>query len=262
MVQAAFSAKSALLAQQDRLNVISNNLANLNTTGFKSSRVDFKDTLYSTIKRTEEMGSNANLQRGGGVMIGAISVLMENGVAVGTNVPLDFCLTGAGFFTLQGADGAKLYTRDGTFAVSNENGTRYLVNAQGLYVLDKSGNRISLPAEGGTESLTCNENGELFMPGNTASFASLGISEFPNPGGLEAVGGNCFKETVASGAAKSSEDATVLQGFYESSNVDLALEMTRLIRAQRAFSFAARALTTADEMDAMANNLRTYRQRR
>ncbi|MCE5236805.1 MAG: flagellar hook-basal body protein [Clostridiaceae bacterium] len=257
MVQAAFSAKTALLAQQNRLNVIANNMSNLDTAGFKSSRVDFKDTLYNTIKRTEEMEDNANLQLGSGVMVGATSLSMENGVPVGTDAPLDFCLSGAGFFTLKGADGAKLYTRDGTFAVSNVNGTRYLVNAQGLFVLDKSGNSISLPAEGKAEQLVCNEKGELFINGSKTPFATLGVSEFPNPGGLESVGGNCFVETAASGAAKSSDKATVLQGFYESSNVDLALEMTRLIRAQRAFSFAARALTTADEMDAMANNLRT-----
>lgn len=255
MVQASFSAKSALLAQQDRLNVIANNISNNDTTAFKSTRVDFKDTLYNTIKRTEEMENGANLQRGSGVRIGATTLSMEQGVTQVTGQPLDFCINGSGFFTLQAADGSKVYTRDGAFAVSNVSGTRYLVNAQGLYVLDKSGNRISLPAGTNAEELSCSENGELTLDGK--SFATLGINEFANPGGLEAVGGNCFKVTDASGAAKAVSTPSVQQSALESSNVDMALEMTRLIRAQKAFSFAARALSTADEMDAQANNLRT-----
>lgn len=255
MVQASYSAKTALLAQQNRLNVIANNLANLETTGFKSSRVNFKDTLYNTIKRTDEMEQGVNLQRGSGVMIGATALSMLDGVATGTAVPLDFCINGAGFFTLQAPDSSKLYTRDGTFAISDQGGSRYLVNAQGYYVLDSSGNRITLPEGTDASKLKCSEAGALTLDGKEV--AKLGINEFPNPAGLEAVGGNAFRETAASGAAKAVEKPTVMQGFYESSNVDLATEMTQLIRAQRAFSFAARALTTADEMDAMANNLRT-----
>ncbi len=256
MVQATFSAKGALLAQQNRLNIIANNLANMETTGFKASRADFKDTLYSSIKRTEEMGNNANLQRGSGVLLGSTTLSMEQGVPVQTGQKLDFCITGQGFFTLQGAGNEKLYTRDGTFAISVSGGTRYLVNAQGYYVLDKSGNRITLPEGADASELICNEKGELSM-GTQASFASLGIAGFKNPSGLEASGGNTFTPTEASGQAAVVETPEVRQGAYEDSNVDITLEMTRMIRAQRAFSFAARALTTADEMDGMSNNLRT-----
>jgi flagellar basal-body rod protein FlgG len=255
MVQATFSAKSALVAQQNRLDVIANNIANIDTTGFRSSRVDFKDTLYNTIKRTDEMENDANLQRGSGVRVSATTLSMENGTPVGTGISLDFCIGGSGFFTLKAPDGGKLYTRDGIFGVSTEGGARYLVNAQGYYVLDKSGNRITIPAGADTSAISCAEDGTLSL--NGTAFSSLGISEFPNPVGLEAAGGNNFRATDASGTATASKDASVMQGFYESSNVDLASEMTRLIRAQKAFSFAARALTTADEMDAMANNLRT-----
>lgn len=253
MLQASFSAKSALIAQQERLNVISNNLANLQTPGFCASRMSFKDTLYTTIKRTDGQQGGVNLQLGSGVIASGTALSMERGAPVQSGQPLDFCITGNGFFTLQGTNGERLYTRDGTFVLSASGQERHLVNGSGLYVLDASGSRITIP-EGDASTLSCGADGELMM--GTTSVAKLGIATFKNPMALKQEGGNAFSATEASGQAAEAAEPNVRQGWYESANVDLTLEMTRLIQAQRAFSFASQALTTADQMDGMANNLR------
>ena len=189
-----------------------------------------------------------------------------------TGVPLDFCLTKDGFFTLQDQDGNALYTRNGAFALSVEGGSRYLVDSEGRYVQGQSG-KIQVP-EGDMSTLSINEKGELFIKQATASnttggttggtaagaptaFATLKISSFLNNEGLEAAGSSTFRATTASGEAKAVENPEVRVGYLESSNVDMATEMTTLIRAQKAFSFASQAVRTADEMAAMANNMRT-----
>lgn len=252
MTQALFSAKQAIFAQQLRVDNIANNVANINTTGFKSSRVDFKDTLYSQM--TKPLGVNGvNLQNGTGVNVASTLRSFADGAPVQTESNLDFCLIGDGFFTLQDSEGKKIYTRSGSFAVSSEAGGRYLVNGNGYYVLNDQGSKLSLP-EGDIEELNVSIGGEVTLGTNAAG--SLKISSFANNQGLEAIGGACFAETAASGQAKDAEAVTVKQGFLESSNVDMAQEMTRLIRAQRALSLAGRALTTTDEMDGLANNMR------
>jgi len=121
--------------------------------------------------------------------------------------------------------------------------------------MDTQGSRIKLP-QAMSDDLTVNPKGELSI-GTGAVFATLNIASFANNEGLEAVEGNCFIPTAASGPADTAQNVTVKQGFLEGSNVDLALEMTRLIRAQRAFTLAGKAITSADEMDALANNMRT-----
>ena len=254
MMQGMFTAKSAVIAQQRRLDTIANNLANINTTGFKASRADFKDTLYTTMHRPAEP-QNASLILGSGVLVSATVRSFLAGTPIQTGIGLDFCLTQDGFFTVMNGQSEKLYTRDGSFAVSNEDGGRFLVTADGFYVLDKSGSRITLP-EGDISNLKLDTAGSLSI-GSEEPFATLGIAAFKNNGGLMAAGRNCFIETEASGSAELLEEPNVQQGFLESSNVDLSEEITKLIRSQRAFSFAATALTTADEMHAMANNMRS-----
>ncbi|MEL7608381.1 MAG: flagellar hook-basal body protein [Bacillota bacterium] len=248
------SAKQAVLSQQLRVDTIANNVANVSTTGFKSTRVDFKDTLYTAMAQPTKATGGAGLGRGTGVMVAATTLSFEQGIATQTGSILDFCISGDGFFTLKNSQGDEVYTRNGAFAVSVESGNRYLVNADGNYVLDKQGNKIKLP-EGKLDDMSINEKGELFL-GSDNAFATLKLSTFSNPEGLQAVGSSSFMATDASGKAAEAKDATVTQGFLESSNVDLTLEMTRLIQAQRALSLAGKALTTADEMDALANNLR------
>ncbi len=253
MMQTSLSAKSAVLAQQARLDTIANNIANVNTPGFKSSSVNFKDTLYNALTKPTNT-QDSSLQRGTGVAISSINRSFAAGVTTQTSIPLDFCISGDGFFSVQDGQGNKLYTRSGSFAVSVESGGRYLVTPDGYYVTGPDGDKIELP-EGDLSQLKCSEAGELTL--NGTSCGTLGVFVFPNNDGLLSAGSNCFAQTDASGEAKQKETPVVKQGFLEGSNVDLVTEMTELIRAQKAFAFAAAALKTADEMDATANNMRT-----
>ncbi len=259
MMQTSLSAKSALRAQQQQLDVIANNIANVNTVGFKSSSVNFKDTLYNSMVRPTD---GEALQRGTGVRVSSITKSFLLGTPMLTGVPLDFCLTKDGFFTLEDQDGNELYTRNGSFKLSVEGGSRYLVDSEGRYIQGEGG-KIQIP-EGDINSLSVNEKGQLFIrqtTGGTTSdtpttFATLKISSFLNNEGLEAAGNSAFRATEASGEAQTMESPEVRGGYLESSNVDMVTEMTTLIRAQKAFSFASQAVRTADEMAAMANNMR------
>jgi flagellar basal-body rod protein FlgG len=252
MMQSVYTARLGISAQQKRVDAIANNIANMNTYGFRSSRVQFKDALYTAMVNPEGTQSN-NLQQGNGVLVSSISHSFEEGTPVATEQTLDFCLEGDGFFTVADGQGTLQYTRSGYFGVSKETGGNYLVSAEGYYVLDTKGSKIKLPDD--IEDLKVNAAGQLSI-GDAEPFTAFGIASFANNEGLSETGGNYFVPTLASGAAKASQSTTVKQGYLESSNVDFAQEMTRLIRAQRAFSLASKALTTADEMDSTANNMR------
>jgi len=250
MIQSFSTARLGLSSQQKRVDTIAHNLANLNTYGYKASSVRFKDALYTTMQRPVQPQAGVDLQLGTGVLVSSIARSYIQGTPLDTGDSLDLCLSGDGFFTVQNG-GQVQYTRDGCFAISNENDGQYLVTAQGYYVLDNQMQRIRIP-EGG--ELSVSAQGALSI-GEGAPFATLNIAAFANNDGLESVGGNCFAETVASGQPAASQ-AEVRQGFLEGSNVDLAQEMTRLIRAQRCYSLAGRAVTALDDMQAVANNLR------
>ena len=253
MMQSIYTARLGIIAQQKRVDTIANNIANINTYGFRGSRVDFKDALYSAMINPAGT-QNVNLQQGTGVLISAVNHSFNQGTPINTGVTLDFCLEGDGFFTVANENNEMQYTRSGYFGVSDEADGQYLVNAQGYYVMDTQGNKIKLPEN--IDGLTVNAAGEISI-GTQEPFAAFNIASFENNEGLEAVENNCFVATAASGPAQKAQDVTVKQGYLESSNIDMALEMTKLIRAQRAFSLAGKAITAADEMDAAANNLRT-----
>lgn len=256
MMQASSTGKAALLAQQKRMDVISNNLANVNTVGFKARSATFKDTLYTAMLRPTG-DQSGNLQRGTGVRLSATDLLLTSGVPEMTGVNLDFFIEGEGFFELQNGRGERIYTRNGAFGVSVEGEERFLVNAQGYYVMDKDGQKIQFPKEGDAATLTISETGELSMVDHE-NFATLGIATFPNAHGLKSLGDSVFGVSDASGAAQAAPEGTsVRQGYLEGSNVDTAMEMVNMMKTQRAFSLASRAITTADEMDALANNMRT-----
>ncbi len=240
-----------LKAQQNRVNVIGNNLANANTAGYKSQRVDFQDALYTQMMNPVDT-QREDMRSGAGVLLGTTNRDYTQGTAVGTGEELDFYLEGDGFFTVQDISGAKMYTRSGAFAISVEEGGNYLVTASGQYVLDENSARIQLPD--GAKAIKVNEDGSLWA--NNTQFAKLNVVTFTNKNGLSASGSSCFEETVASGAPIAS-DAKVKQGGLEASNVDLTVEMSRLIRAQKAFSMASRAVSVWDEMEATTNSLRT-----
>lgn len=256
MMQASSTAKMALLAQQTRMDTIANNMSNSNTSGFKARQVTFKDMLYN--KMTRPVGSQeGNLQKGTGVLVASTDLNMNQGIPEMTGVSLDFFIDGDGLFHVKDAQGRDLYTRNGTFAISVEGDERYLVTTQGYYVMDEDGERIQLPNGAVNADFEVSLDGVLGIKGEQEGFAKLGIYWFPNAAGLDSEGSSCFMESDASGERTEAPAGTIIrQGYIEGANVDIGTEMINLMKTQRAFAFASRAITTADEMDAIANNMR------
>ncbi len=250
MMQSVYSAASAIKAQQTRLDTIAMNLANVNQNGYKSKRIDFKDALYTAMHSPVEADNGGNLLKGSGVVVGATATNFDAGARITTGKPLDVAITGKGFFTVQGSDGATYYTRGGNFDVSVEGDARYLVTASGNYVLDAAGQRISLPPDT-TPSIS--PDGVITADGGEV--AVIGLVQFQNEEGLLAQGNGLFVQSVASGAPRAAT-STMVQGSVEGSNVELSQELTLLIRTQRAYSLASKALQTADDMDGLSNHLR------
>jgi len=256
MFEAKMIAATGLQNQQRRLDTIANNVSNVNTTAYKSVRLDFKDALYTAgivpgLPRSPE----GNQQKGHGVLIAGTAKDFRGGNLQMTERPLDVAIEGEGFFELRDINGNLLYTRNGAFNLSAEEDGAYLVNGDGLYVMDTNGERIRLPEF--AETIGIGLDGTLsFMQDGEQSEIRIAVYTFRNLMGLTAVGGSNYAESAASGEKTPAEDIVLRQGTIEGSNVNLAEEMTRMIRTQRAFQLASRALSTADEMDGIANNMR------
>ena len=250
-MQSIYTAKHGLQAQQQRMDTIASNIANVSTTGYKAQSTGFKDALYTHMINPADTASTANLQQGSGVLAATAYRDFSAGTPVETGEALDLYIEGNGFFTVQDGAGDVLYTRSGAFAVSSETDGRYLTTTNGYYVLDSDGNRIALPKDADTISVA--QDGILDFGDGTA--AKLGLVTFVNKDGLSLIGKGCYAATEASGGASESS-ATVRQGYLESSNVDVSLELTRLIRTQRAYSLAGKVLATWDEMASDTNNIR------
>jgi flagellar basal-body rod protein FlgG len=255
MYEAKMIAATGLQNQQRRLDTIANNVANVNTVAHKAARLDFKDALYTAgivpgPPRTP--APEGNQQKGHGVMVAGIAKSHAQGSLQGTERPLDVAIEGEGFFELGDIDGELVYTRNGSFHIDDAG---YLVNGEGLFVHDSEGMRIWVPY--GTEAININTDGLIsFVVGEEETTVMLGVYTFRNITGLLSVGNSNYAETPASGERLPADGAVIRQGTLELSNVSLAEEMTRLIRTQRAFQLASRALTTADEMEGIANNMR------
>ena len=256
MFEAMMIAATGLQNQQRRLDTIANNVANINTTAFKSVRLDFKDALYTAgiipgLPRSPE----GNQQKGHGVLIAGTAKDFRGGNLQMTERPLDVAIEGEGFFELRDMNGNLIYTRNGAFNLSPEEDGAYLTNGDGLYVMDVNGERIRLPEY--AETIGIGMDGTIsFAYNGEESEIKLGVYTFRNLMGLDWAGGSNYSESAASGEKMPAEEAILRQGTIEGSNVNLGEEMTRMIRTQRAFQLASRALTTSDEMDGIANNMK------
>jgi len=256
MFEATMIAATGLQNQQRRLDTIANNVANVSTTGYKGVRLDFKDAMYTAgitpgLPRTPE----GNQMRGHGVMIAGTAKDFRPGILQKTDRPLDIAIQGEGFFELRDIDGNLFYTRNGSFNLSAEEDGVYLCNADGLYVMDTVGGRIRLPDS--AETVIVGEDGSMyFTDGDEEPSVMLGVYTFRNLTGLLSAGNGNYTQSPASGERTPAGGVKLAQGTLEGSNVNLAEEMTRMIRTQRAFQLASRALTTADEMEGIANNMR------
>jgi flagellar basal-body rod protein FlgG len=252
-------AATGMNAQQTNLEVIANNIANINTTGFKRARAEFSDLLYQT-ERLQGVPSRANANIvpegasvGLGVKLTAIRNLHLQGSLVSTGNSLDLALTGNGWFQIEGADGETLYTRSGAF---NTNANGEIVTADGYLVQPQ----ITVPAD--AVEVVVNDTGQVFarIDGQTElqELGQLTLATFANEAGLAPLGDNLFRETVASGPATVGVPgdpgfATIAQGYLEASNVDPVKEITELISAQRGYEMNSKVIQAADEMAAVVS---------
>ena len=255
-------AATGMLAQQTNVEVISNNLANMNTTGYKRRRAEFQDLIYQNLRRVGSQSADtgsvlpSGAQVGLGVRTAAIYRIGEQGNLQQTENRFDLAIRGNGFFQVQLPSGEVAYTRDGTFALSPEG---VIVTAEGFVVQPG----ITIPAA--ARDVTINASGEVLatIEGHAApqNVGQIQTAIFANEGGLEAAGDNLFRATGASGQAQAAAPGqpghgTLMQGFIETSNVNVVQEITSLITAQRAYEMNSKVITASDEMLSTLSRLR------
>ncbi|MBI4183083.1 MAG: flagellar basal-body rod protein FlgG [Proteobacteria bacterium] len=255
-------AATGMLAQQLNVEVISNNLANMNTTGYKRQRAEFQDLLYQNLRRVGSTSSDTGTVVPAGVQIGlgsktaAVYRITEQGNLLTTGNAFDLAVEGKGFFRVQMPTGETAYTRDGTFSI---NAQGQLVTADGFTVLPG----ITIPNN--AIDVTINSSGEVLVKiDQQVAIQNVGqieLATFANEAGLQALGNNLFLETTASGTAQASVPGSagygkIQQGFIETSNVNVVNEITSLITAQRAYEMNSRVISASDEMLQTLSRLR------
>jgi len=261
VIKALNTAATGLQAQQTNMEVISNNLANVSTNGFKKSRAEFEDLMYQTIKEPgQATGLNSisptGVQTGMGVKTGAVQKDFSSGSAMITKNPFDLQIEGAGFFQIQTSDGAVGYTRDGAFKR----------DPQGR-LIDKNGNllqpEITVPADAAGIDISASGEVKIIKGLNDppAVIGQIDIVNFVNPAGLKSIGKNLFVQTSASGqpiATRPGLQGTgyIAQGQLEGSNVNVVDEMVNMIQAQRFYETNSKAIQAADQMLQSVNSMR------
>jgi len=261
VIRSLFSAATGMIAQQMNVDTIANNLANVNTIGFKKSRVNFQDLLYETVKPagTETVDGTTipeGIQIGHGVRPSSVAKVFSPGNLIQTGKPLDVAIEGEGFFQVTLPDGTIAYSRDGSFKINQEGS---VMTGDG-YLLEPA---ISIPTE--YEQISIGSDGTVSVrEAGEASPTSVGIIElarFPNPAGLDArLGRNLLLENLASGTPDTGAPGIdgrgfIAQGFVENSNVQVVEEIIQLIIAQRAYEANSNVIQTSDEMLQVANNV-------
>jgi len=254
-------ASTGMLAQQTNVDVISNNIANMSTTGFKRQRAEFQDLLYEQVARPgapsgPEQRAPSGIQIGAGVKTGAVYRIQEQGALQQTDNKYDVAITGRGYFQVTLPSGETAYTRDGAFGVSDQG---ELVTSDG-YLVEPG---ITIPQNAVDVQVSKTGEVQVLTAGNPQpqTIGQIELATFVNDAGLEAMGENLFKETQASGqpiVAPPGDPGfgTLSQGFVEASNVNPVAEITALISAQRAYEMNSRVVKTADEMLSTTSQLR------
>ncbi|MCP5003413.1 MAG: flagellar basal-body rod protein FlgG [Planctomycetes bacterium] len=252
MIKALYTSATGMKAHQFLLDVVSNNLANVNTTGFKRVQANFQDLLYDKFvapgsESSQGVQSPTGLQVGSGTRVVSTNKVFTQGVPENTGRSMDLSIQGAGFFQVSHPDGSTVYTRDGSFQL---NSSGEFVNPEGLR-LDPA---ITIP--GDVVAINIGSDGTVSTQGSDGSVQSVGqitLATFPNPAGLDSLGRNLYRETAASGTAQTGTAGTngvggIMQGFLESSNVEVVTELVNLIVAQRAYETSSKAIKASDEM--------------
>lgn len=270
MVRSLWTAASGMIAQQNNVDTIANNLANVNTTGYKTEVAEFKSLLYQDIqtKTTSANGERkpVSAQVGLGVRNSSVTSRFTQGNFYDSTNDLAFAVSGDGFFGIKGEDGNTYYTRNGDFHLAKYDKGLAITTSDGNVVLDSTGKAIILNEQIVSSKLTVSANGELCYPDETNNAKSMGITiglwQFNNPSGLEKIGDSSYAESAASGTPMNESTATGLkkselrQGYLEGSNVQVVDEMVNMIVAQRAYELNSKAIQATDEMMSQANQLR------
>lgn len=253
MIRSLWSARTGLEAQQTSLDVISNNLANVSTNGFKRQRAVFEDLLYQTIRQpgaqtTQQTQVGSGLQIGTGVRAVATERIFTQGSLQQTGGSLDVAIQGNGFFQIAMPDGTTAYTRDGAFQLDNQGN---VVTASGYPLADN----INIPADAVTITVGKDGTVSVLQAGQVTpvEVGAIQLATFINQGGLQSAGENLFLETASSGVATPNQPGTngagvINQGYVETSNVNVAEELVNMIVTQRAYEMNSRAIQTSDSM--------------
>lgn len=261
-MQSLSIAATGMMAQQLNVEVISNNIANMSTSGFKRQRAEFQDLLYQNLRRVGTNSSDAGtivpagVQVGLGVKTAAVNRIMTQGNLDNTENKLDIAIQGRGWFRVELPSGEDAYTRSGSFQISADG---QMVTADG-YTLAPG---INIPPEAIDVTISRDGQVQVTLQGETASqvVGQIELATFANDAGLDPLGNNLFTETAASGAPTIGIPAndgvgSVLQGFLETSNVNAVSEITTLITAQRAYEMNAKVITASDEMMSVTTNIK------
>lgn len=271
MMRSLWTAASGMISQQTNVDTIANNISNVNSTGFKSSKAEFKSLLYQTLQSRSTSANGdykpVSAQVGLGTRLAAITTDFTQGSLISSPSSTAFGISGNGFFGVQAPDGTVYYTRNGDFKWSIGTAGVTLASAEGMPVLDSNGNPIVLP-----EGVTPNEvtfttkTGEMGYVNPAGEYVSLNVTigtwQFNNAAGLDKLGNSLYAATEASGAALNEATTAgliksdVCNKYLEASNVQIADEMVDLIVAQRAYEMNSKAIQAADEMLGQANSLR------
>ena len=256
-----WTAASGMQAQTLNIDVISNNIANVNTTGFKRSRSDFQDLLYQTVREPGTVSSSGNeiptgIQVGLGTRPVATAKIFDQGDYKHTGGETDMAIEGDGFFQITQPNGEIAYTRAGAFKINSEG---QLVTSDG-FLMDPE---ITIPSDAKSISIETDGTVSVILAGQTepSEIGTIELAKFSNPAGLKSIGRNLYLQTSASGDAvtgTAGEEGfgTIAQGYLEMSNVNIVEEMVNMIIAQRAYEVNSKAIQTADDMLQMANNLK------
>ena len=261
MMRSLYTAASGMIAQQANIDVVSNNLANVNTTAFKKMRSDFEDLVYQTIRQAGASTGPDNMvptgiQMGHGVKQVATQHIYTMGNFTATGNTLDIAIQGDGFFQITMPDGTLAYTRDGTF---KEDGTGRMVTSDGYFLEPQ----ITIPTNATDVSISAEGLVSATIPGQTATqeIGTIQLARFVNPAGLNSIGSNLMTQSNASGDPVVTNpgtdgSGTLLQKYLEMSNVQVVDEMVNMIVGQRAYDINSKAVTTSDEMLQTANGMK------
>ena len=270
-MRALWTAASGMITQQTNVDNISNNIANVNTTGFKKGEAEFKSLLYQNLQtkstNSDNMLKPVNAQVGLGVRTAAITTVFTQGNLYESEYNLSFAIEGEGFFKVRNQNDETLYTRSASFIVSVlEDGSSMLCSSDGMPVLDVNDQAIIIPGGYNPMEVAVDPDGRFTakdIDGNSVDLnIQFGVVQFNNPAGLEKASGSNFKVTPASGnpmeetTSEGLSRSRIRQNYLEGSNVQVVDEMVNLIVAQRAYEMNSKAITTADTMLEQANNLK------